>query len=125
MRVLQIAALAASLWQPMKLQAQNAQPCSSAVTTAAMLNCANVRYEKAQQDLNAAYQSLLKKQDAIGKNKLRAAQTAWLQFRQANADFLADAARGGTLAPVITITTLMEMTEARVKELQHYSAGAH
>ncbi len=100
------------------LLAQEKGGCNSAVTTAAMLNCEHTRYDKAQADLNAVYQRLLKKQDAMGKAKLRAAQIAWLQFRKTNADFVADAARGGTMAPLITLTTFTDMTEARANDLR-------
>ena len=100
------------------LVAQAESSCSSAMTTAAMRSCENARYEKAQKDLEATYGAVLKKLDSTGQAKLRAAQTAWLRFRQANADYAADAARGGTLAPLIQITVLADMTEARAAELK-------
>ncbi len=100
------------------LPPQDEPPCGSAKTTADMRSCENIRYQKAQQDLNAVYEKLLNKLDAIGKAKLRAAQAAWLQFRKANADFSADAARGGTMAPLIAITVLTEMTQARTADLK-------
>ncbi len=93
-------------------------PCSSATTTADMLNCENQRYERSEQELNSAYSALMKKLDETGKSKLRAAQQAWLKFRTANAEFQADVARGGTLAEVIRITVLADMTQARSAELR-------
>ena len=93
-------------------------PCSSATTTADMRNCENLRYQKTEQDLNSAYKELMAKLDNEGKNKLRTAQRTWLQFRQANADFAADQVRGGTLAPLVRITVMADMTEARATELK-------
>ena len=98
---------------------KEAQPCSSETTTAAMRNCENLRYQRAQQALDSAYAELMKQLDEAGKAKLRTAQTAWLRFRRANSDFGADAARTGTLAPLIKITVLADMTEARTAELKN------
>jgi uncharacterized protein YecT (DUF1311 family) len=97
---------------------QEALPCSTETTTAGMRNCENLRYEQAQKALDAAYAELMKQLDATGKTKLRAAQSAWLQFRQADADFEASRAAGGTLAPLIKITVMADLTEARAVELK-------
>jgi uncharacterized protein YecT (DUF1311 family) len=100
------------------LAAQSERSCDSAMTTAAMKTCESTRYEKAQRDLDTTYQVILKKLDSTGQSKLRAAQTAWLRYRQANANYAADAARGGTLGPLIQITVFADMTEARAAELK-------
>ena len=98
--------------------AETGTDCKNATTTAAMRACENTRFQKAEQELNAVYKDLLKQLDAGRKEKLRVAQSAWLRFREANADFEADAARGGTLAPLIRMTVLADMTEARTAELK-------
>ena len=95
-----------------------ALPCRSETTTAGMRNCENLRYERAQQAVDTAYAELMKQLDAAGKTKLRAAQSAWLQFRQADADFEASMAAGGTLAPLIKVTVMADLTEARAVELK-------
>jgi uncharacterized protein YecT (DUF1311 family) len=92
--------------------------CGSATTTAAMRECAGIRYNKAEQELRAVRAQLSEKLDETGKAKLQAAQAAWIQFRKANAEFQADLVRGGTLAPLIQITVMADMTEARVAELK-------
>ena len=92
--------------------------CSSETTTAAMQRCENLRYQRAQQALDSAYAGLTKQLDETGKAKLRSAQAAWLRFRRADSEFAADAARGGTLAPLIQITVLADLTEARTVELK-------
>lgn len=91
--------------------------CESASTTAAMRACENARYEAADRRLNETYSRLMKDLDKNRQEKLRLAQRAWLQFRDANAEFLSSAAAGGTLAPLLKITALTDMTEARTKEL--------
>jgi uncharacterized protein YecT (DUF1311 family) len=107
------------------LFAQNAAPanqadndCQDAATTSAMRACENTRYDAAQRELNSAYQSLLQHLEYSQKQKLRAAQRAWLHFRDTNAEFQASLAQGGTLAPLIKIGTLTEMTQARASELK-------
>jgi uncharacterized protein YecT (DUF1311 family) len=93
-------------------------PCSSATTNAAMQSCESRRYAVEDHVLNAVYLNLMKKLDNVGRKKLRLSQTAWLRFRQSNSEFEADAARGGTLAGVVKITVLADMTRARVAELE-------
>ncbi len=97
---------------------QEALPCNSETTTAGMRNCENLRYEQAQKALDSVYALLMKQLDAGGKEKLHAAQSAWLQFRRADADFQAQVAEGGTLAPLIKITVMADLTEARTTELR-------
>ena len=96
----------------------SANDCKNAATTSAMRVCENARYDFAQRELNAAYQSLLQHLDSGQKQKLRVAQGAWVRFRDANAAFESSLAQGGTLAPLIRIGSLTEMTRARVSELK-------
>jgi uncharacterized protein YecT (DUF1311 family) len=72
--------------------------------------------------MNAAYRRLNAKLDARGREKLHAAQQAWLKFRDAEADYQADAARNGTLAPLLAASAQADLTEARRKELEKAAA---
>lgn len=92
--------------------------CGNAKTTAAMRSCENGRYQKADKNLNAIYTELASRLDSTGRQKLVAAQTAWIRFRDANTDFQADIARGGTISPLVKITALADMTETRIAELK-------
>lgn len=91
--------------------------CQQAATTSAMRACENARYNVAQRELGVAYRSLLQHLDGEQKQKLRVAQLAWIRFRDTNAEFQASLAEGGTLAPLIKIGSLTEMTKARTSEL--------
>ena len=95
-----------------------ALPCSSVTTTAEIVDCESSRLAKANADLNRVYGQLMRSQDTTGKQQLRTAETAWLRFREANAAFHANEAAGGTLAPVLRLTSQADATEARVLELQ-------
>jgi len=99
-------------------RAQSQSDCATATTTADMQICAVSRYKTAQQYLEEAIEQLDRKLDSIGHQRLNVAQAAWVRFRDANADFIADSARGGTLAPVLRESALADMTEARSKELK-------
>ena len=91
--------------------------CENAQTTAAMRECENSRFERADQKMNAAYQDVMSRLDEPGRAKLRRAQQAWIKFRDAEAAFRADAARGGTLAPLIRMSVLADLTESRWEQL--------
>ena len=92
--------------------------CNDAQSTAAMRECEIGRLKRADAGMNAAYRSLSARLDPRGREKLRAAQQAWLKFRAAEADYQADAERGGTLAPLIAASVQADLTEARRKDLE-------
>jgi len=92
--------------------------CGAETTTAATLNCENLRYQQAQKALDSVYAELMKQLDETGKMKLRTVQAAWVRFRRADSDFEGDVARDGTLAPLIRVTVMADMTEARTRELK-------
>jgi uncharacterized protein YecT (DUF1311 family) len=94
------------------------QDCQQATVQSAMRSCENARYEVAQRELNSAYQSLLHHLDDARRLKLRQSQRAWVRFRDANATFRASLVDGGTLAPLIKVATLTEMTNARTADLK-------
>jgi uncharacterized protein YecT (DUF1311 family) len=78
--------------QPEKSQSPG--ECDNAITTADMRACEASLYATAQQQLNAAYQSVMAHLNSGQKEKLRLAQRAWLHFRDSNADFQASRSRG-------------------------------
>ena len=76
------------------------------------------RFEKADANLNKIYAQLLAKLDAEGKTKLRAAQRAWVAFRDAQADLEADLMRGGSAAPLLHSGSMKVNTERRIADLK-------
>ncbi|HVO49189.1 MAG TPA: lysozyme inhibitor LprI family protein [Steroidobacteraceae bacterium] len=109
-----IQAAAADAGQP---GSSTGRECDNAQTTAAMRACENARYQQAEQTMNATYRALMSELDEAGRAKLRRAQQAWLRFRAAEADFQADAVRGGTLAPLVRTSVLADLTESRWGQL--------
>jgi len=104
--------------------AAESEACKAAQSTAAMRECENARLARAEAAMNAAYSAAAAKLDERGREKLRAAQSAWRRFRDAEAGFQADAVRDGTLAPLIAASVRAELTEARRKELEKAVGGA-
>jgi uncharacterized protein YecT (DUF1311 family) len=114
-------ALACALGAPGQAPAQPATEravCADARSTAAMRACENDRLKRAEAGMDEAYRTLSSKLDARAQAKLGAAQEAWRRYRAAEAEYQADAARGGTLAPLIATSVQADMTEARRKELE-------
>ena len=97
---------------------QSSSECENPVTTAAMRTCEAARYATAQRELEIAYRGLMDHLDSGQKERLRVTQKAWLRFRDANANFQAGLAQDGTLAPLLRIGSLTEMTKARALELK-------
>jgi uncharacterized protein YecT (DUF1311 family) len=90
-----------------------------AQTQAAMNAQARADFERADAELNKTYETLLTKlPDAEGKEKLKESQRGWLAFRDAEAAFAADQARGGSMAPTIRYETMAELTQERIKQLK-------
>jgi uncharacterized protein YecT (DUF1311 family) len=90
-----------------------------AQTQAAMNAEARADFKRADAELNKTYEALLKKlPDAESKEKLKQSQRAWLAFRDAEAAFAADVARGGSMAPTLRYASMTELTEQRTKQLK-------
>lgn len=124
MRAVLILALGWLLGAPASVLSQSAavnSDCENARSTAAMRECEIGRLKRADEAMSAAYRSLQAKLDQRGREKLRDAQRAWLKFRAAEAAYQADAARDGTLAPLIAASVQADLTEARGRELEKAS----
>ena len=94
---------------------------SYAQTQAAMNAQARAEFVKVDAELNRTYEALLAKlPDAGSKQKLKESQRAWLAFRDAEAAFAADRARGGSAAPTIRYETITELTQQRTKQLKSH-----
>ncbi len=75
--------------------------------------------EAADAQLNQMYKALLDKVDKTSQEKLKAAQRAWLQFRDAEAGFVSDAeARGGSMEAMSSTITSTTLTKHRTEELR-------
>jgi uncharacterized protein YecT (DUF1311 family) len=93
-------------------------PCSDANTQAEMNICAGKEYKAADANLNRVYQQLVAMLEPEEKGQLKVAQTAWIKYRDANCEFVADQYRGGSIRPTIYGLCLADVTQNRTAELK-------
>ncbi|MBB2907196.1 lysozyme inhibitor LprI family protein [Agrobacterium sp. CMT1] len=120
----------AGISMPVAAQEPN---CKEPQTQADMTICAGKDYEKADKELNVAYQKLRKllierdkAADADGKgatDALVTAQRAWVAFRDANCALAGFQARGGSMEPMLISSCLAETSGKRAEELRQLSEG--
>ena len=96
---------------------QKPEPCADAQTQADMTICWGNQYKAADAKLNQVYRQFTAKLDDEEKTQLKTAQTAWLKYRDANCEFVADQYKGGTMRPMIAAICLADVTDNRTKEL--------
>lgn len=75
-------------------------------------------YQAADRALNQAYGRLMNKLAPVRQQKLKAAQRAWLTFRDAQAELVSSAYEGGSIRPLSHSEELRRLTENRTKELE-------
>ncbi|WP_062153628.1 lysozyme inhibitor LprI family protein [Beggiatoa leptomitoformis] len=94
--------------------------CQQAQTPSQRLSCADYEYNVADQALNVIYQKLNDKFDADKQERLKAAQRAWLVFRDTNAKLLIStgAYKGIAEEDIAMLTAKKDLTASRVSELQ-------
>src|SRR5256885_12713525 len=94
------------------------EPCADAQTQAEMTICWDKEYKTADARLNETYRQFTSKLDDEEKAQLKNAQLAWLKYRDANCDFVADQYKGGTMRPMIAAICLADVTNNRTTELK-------
>ena len=99
-------------------QGKKPEPCASAQTQTDMNICWGKEYRSADATLNQVYGQLMRKLDEAGKTQLKQVEAAWLKYRDANCEFVADQYRGGTIRPMIQAMCLAGVTQNRTTELK-------
>ncbi|MEA5599649.1 lysozyme inhibitor LprI family protein [Nostoc sp. UHCC 0252] len=94
--------------------------CNNAQTQAAINECARLSYQNADKKLNQAYQQLLPNLERSRKQKLIAAQQAWIKFRDTNCEFERSEYEGGSISPTIYFGCLENVTKLRTQQLREY-----
>ncbi|MDZ8109726.1 MAG: lysozyme inhibitor LprI family protein [Nostoc sp. DedQUE12a] len=94
--------------------------CNNAQTQVQINECSRLFYQNADKKLNAVYQQLLPKLDRTRKQKLIAAQQAWIKFRDTTCEFERSEYEGGSIAPTIYFGCLENTTKERTQQLQEY-----
>lgn len=92
--------------------------CEDAVTTIEMQECSSDSFASVDEELNAVWAEVMGSRDDAGKQSLRAAQRAWIAFRDADCAAAVEGYRGGSIASVIQRECLTARTQTRVDDLR-------
>ncbi|HLL16380.1 MAG TPA: lysozyme inhibitor LprI family protein [Pyrinomonadaceae bacterium] len=98
--------------------ADGEDPCPGSNTQFELNRCAARARDKADAELNKVYRELLKDTGAAERAKLRAAQLAWIKFRDAHCDYESVGNKGGSIYPMVFSFCLAKVTAERVKQLR-------
>jgi uncharacterized protein YecT (DUF1311 family) len=85
--------------------------------TVEMRACSSDELKRQDERLNKAYEALQKRLEPPVRDRLRLAQRAWIQFRDAECALVGAPEAGGTLGPVIVDGCHVEMTAIRADQL--------
>jgi uncharacterized protein YecT (DUF1311 family) len=112
-----------------------AQPidCGNAVNQAEMNECAARAARDADADLNRLWPQIVRQMQAAdregnsngeGERRLRAAQRAWIAFRDAQCELEGVEALGGSMESMLVSGCIATMTERRANELRLMLGGS-
>lgn len=99
-----------------------AEDCSDLPTQMDMTLCAGRAYEAADAELNTLYgriKTALAASPEI-RDRLVAAQRAWVSFRDAECTFTAAGVEGGSIQPMIIAQCRTGLTESRIVDFKRY-----
>lgn len=109
---------AAQQQQPAARADEQEDPCPGARTQQDLNQCASRAFQRADAELNKLYQQLMKDAGAGERAKLRAAQLAWIKFRDAHCEYEAFGNTGGSIYPMVYGFCLAEVTGERAKQFR-------
>lgn len=101
---------------PSAINAQNLN-CESPQTTLESKQCLGIELDAVDGELNRVYNALRADQDDEANELLKAAQRAWITYRDTECARVADVVRGGTLAGVLELSCHVDLTKTRTEEL--------
>ena len=113
--IMRTVALALAL---LALAASGQAQCDETTSQAALTACAQDALDHADAELNAVYAQTLKALSGRGVVELRAAQRAWIRFRDLDCETVRSASEGGSIAPYELARCLTDHTTARVTTLR-------
>ncbi|MCA1616454.1 MAG: lysozyme inhibitor LprI family protein [Acidobacteria bacterium] len=93
-------------------------PCPDAMTQPDMNRCTALEFQKADAALNKIYRRLMKDAGAAEKAKLRAAQLAWIKFRDAHCEYESFGNKGGSIYPMVYSFCLADVTGKRAEQFE-------
>lgn len=95
-----------------------AEDCDSATTQADINQCYTAEYKKQDDLLNQTYKQVMDRAGEKQKAQLKAAQNAWIGFRDADCAFLSSGAESGSVYPMVKAGCLADKTRERTELLK-------
>lgn len=118
---------------PSPLLAQGQPNCRDPQTQTEMNICAGMDYKAADAELNRTYRSVIAHMKGIdadlppelkgAEKTLRAAQRAWIPYRDKACEAYGFLARGGSMESMLVGNCLTELTRKRIEELKAIAKG--
>ncbi len=93
--------------------------CENASDQATLNRCAERSYRASDARLNETYRALEQRVSPAGLSKLKAAQRAWLAYRDAQCAFNAAGSEGGSVHPMVLSMCLDTLTKAQTEQLDN------
>ncbi len=97
--------------------AQDAEYCEGKYDTASLRQCAMADYKLEEHKINRVYKELMATLSSKDKQRLKAAQLAWIDFRIKDCDFQTGW-ETGTIGPLMSMSCETTHTEERRKTLE-------
>jgi uncharacterized protein YecT (DUF1311 family) len=91
--------------------------CKSPANQREMDQCAGRDFDAADAKLNALYRNLMPRYDSGNQAAFKAAEKAWIGYRDAECTFETNGTAGGTINSTMFTQCRKEKTIARIKEL--------
>jgi uncharacterized protein YecT (DUF1311 family) len=95
-----------------------ASACDKASTQSEMNICGGKETHGADAELTAIYQKLLAKVSPDGQAALRAAERAWINYRDKQCSFNSLGSAGGSVHDMVEAQCLTDLTNQQIKQLQ-------
>jgi len=93
--------------------------CGDAGTQDVMNACFSIEFQNSEQRLNSTYHTTLKRLDKDDREPVRAAQRAWLRYRELHCKAVSFLQVGtGSLEPTVVLGCKAELNRARAEEIQ-------
>lgn len=100
------------------LASASAKDCDNPQTQLDMNDCAVMEYQRVDSELNAVYAEYRKRLSPSQAQQLKAAEVAWIKFRDASCIFETSEVEGGSIHPLVYHDCLTTKTRERIAALK-------
>ena len=103
---------------PVSLLAQNLIDCETTIITPELISCSWEAFKHSDKELNDHYRKFIQNLSGENAQSIKAAQVAWIRFKEKNCQLVYDAVFPGTEAPIDKNYCLQIVTKDRITEIK-------